>query len=199
MLAVVLAASISPFGTIQTIVLVTPLLCLLWIFRHNRFEFKRVTRMTYLNLDRLGNELLLFCAAVTLGRVLQESSLLQSALSQPWLTQLPVSLLIAGVLLLSLGLALLGLHSVVIGTCVMLLVTPFQDRIADLVAIELMLYGWACASMLSLSALSVVLCSNLFHVPTLQLIYGRNIVYMAVLGLLLFLILLASNTWLISA
>lgn len=198
-LAVVLVASVSPFGTIQTIVLVVPFLCLLWILRHNRFELQRVVRTTYRNLDRLGNELLLFCAAVTLGRVLQESSLLHAALGHPWLTGLPISVLIAGVMLLGLGLALLGVHSVVIGTCVMLLVTPFQSSIADLVAIELMFYGWACASMLSLSALSVVLCSSLFEVSAPRLIYGRNIVYMAVLGVLLLLILLPGNAWLLSS
>jgi len=198
MLTVVLAASVSPFGTIQTIILVVPLLCLLWILRHNRFELSRVARTTYRNLDRLGNELLLFCAAVTLGRVLQESSLLHAALSQPWLAALPESALIAGVLALSLGLALLGVHSVVIGTCIMLLLTPFQARIADLVAIEMMFYGWACASLLSLSALSVVLCSSLFQVSVPRLIYGRNILFMALLGVLLLVILLPANTWLLS-
>ena len=196
MITVVAAASFSPFGTIQTIILVVPMLCLLWILRHNRHEFRRVARATYQNLDRLGNELLLFCAAITLGRVLQESRLLHEVFEQAWLAQLPVSSVIILTLALGLGLALLGVHSVVIGTCIMLLLTPFHDRIADLVAIELMLYGWACASLLSLSALSVVLCSSLFQVSVPRLILGRNILFMALLGLLLLVFLWPVNVWL---
>lgn len=186
MLIIVILAGFTPFGTIQTIIVFMPLLCLLWIMNKNRYELMRVSRTTYRSLNRFGGELLLFCSAVTLGQVLQKSHFLTELFNQPAIAELPIPVVIASIMLIGFTLALAGFHSVVLGACVLVLLAPFSDRIADIVAVQILLFCWSCGALLSLSALSIVVASNLFQVPIPKLIFGRNIVFMLVYGGCLF-------------
>ena len=182
MLTVVILTGVTPFGTLQTIVVFMPLLCLLWILCKNHREWFRVARTTYRSLNRFGGELLLFCSAVTLGQVLQQSNFLTEVFNQPAIAELPIPLVIAGIMTIGFLLAMAGFHSVVIGACVLVLLSPFSDRIADIVAVQILLFCWSCGALLSLSALSIVVASNLFQVTIPKLIFSRNIVFMLVYG-----------------
>jgi hypothetical protein len=193
MLAVVVLSSLTPFGTIQTIIIAMPILCLFWVLSKNRHELLRVSRVTYQHLNRFGGELLLFCSAMTLGRVLQQSEFLTELLNQPAIAGLPTAVIIASIMVIGLLLALCGFHSVVLGACVMVLLTPFAGRIADIVAVQVLLYGWACGALLSLSALSMVVAANLFQVTIPRLIFGRNIWFMLIYGACLFILLNVFN------
>ena len=190
---VVIATSLIPLTTIETIIIVLPILCSLWVLSKNIHEVRRVARTTYQGLDRLGGELLLFCGAVTLGRVMQESSLLNTWFSHPVIAELPTGLVIAIIMAIGFMLACLGFHSVVLGACVMVLLAPFADRIADIVAVHILLFGWSCGALLSLSALSIVVAANLFEVSIPRLILGRNMLFMALYGCSLFFLLYGLN------
>ena len=193
LIIVVIATSLVPLTTIETIIIVLPILCLLWVLSKNIHEVRRIVRTTYQGLDRLGNELLLFCGAVTLGRVMQESSLINSWFSHPLIAELPTAIIIAVIMIIGFVLACLGFHSVVLGSCVMVLLAPFADRIADIVAVHILLFGWSCGALLSLSALSIVVAANLFQVSIPRLILGKNMLFMALYGSGLFLLLYGLN------
>ena len=193
MLAVLAAASFTPLGTIQAIVLVMPVLCAAWLLAKRSSLPAAVAQRTWRRLDGLGSDLLVFAAAVSLGRVVLETPWFASLLAQPAVAALPTEVILAGALLLGFALALAGGHSLVIAALIIALLTPFGGRIADLVAVQVILFGAACGAVVSVSALSVLVAAGSFRVPIPVLLFRQNIAFMVALGVILFLLLTTLN------
>ncbi|HET6520323.1 MAG TPA: hypothetical protein VFG47_11000, partial [Geminicoccaceae bacterium] len=106
---------------------------------------------------------------------------------------LPTDVILAGAMALGFALALAGGHSLVIAALIIALLTPFADRIADVVAVQVILFGAACGAVVSVSALSILVAASSFRVPIPALLFRQNTAFMAALGLVLFLLLAGLN------
>ena len=131
--------------------------------------------------------------ALALGRVL-ELVLAQIGMTEGIAALDPPAILLIALTVLGMTLAsLAGIHQVVTMTVVLVLLAPLQSGLSDLVLMESALVGWAFASMVGVSAVSVATTGSMFRVPMEQLVIGPNLKFVAAYGLATILVLGAVN------
>jgi hypothetical protein len=89
--------------------------------------------------------------------------------------------------------ALTGIHQLVSITVMLVLLVPLGAELADVVLMEAALLGWAFASMIGISAVSVASAATMFRVPMDQLSFGANLKFVAVFGVAATICLMAAN------
>lgn len=128
------------------------------------------------------DEVLVVTTAVTLGRVL-ETAVAGSGLSAALgALALPAAAVIAAVIGFVTLAALAGVHQLVSVAVVLAAFAPVDTGVADVVMMEAALVGWAFASMVGVTAVSVATASAMFRVPRAELVLGPNLAYAAVFG-----------------
>ncbi|MEE8333242.1 MAG: hypothetical protein V3R85_05280, partial [Alphaproteobacteria bacterium] len=80
-------------------------------------------------------------------------------------------------------------HQIVSITVMLVLIAPLPEGPTDLVVMESALVGWAMASMIGISAVSVTVASAMFRVPMDRLVLGPNLWFAALFGTLATLVL----------
>ena len=93
----------------------------------------------------------------------------------------PYAIICFGVAFMTL-LAFIGIHQIVTLTIVLVAFTNPSFGIDQLVLMQTGLLGWAFASMIGLSAVSVAAASTMFRVPLEQLAYGSNVKFVFIFG-----------------
>ena len=117
------------------------------------------------------------------------SGVLDLLLTNEIFMSLPPMLVVGVLMLLSLLAAMMTLHPIVTAAVFVPILQGFEPGLAPLVAGLVLLYAWMCGSMLALSSLSVVLAARVYNVPAKGIAYGRNLSYMAGLGVISFVLL----------
>ncbi len=92
--------------------------------------------------------------------------------------------------------SLAGIHQIVSMTVMLVLLVPLNSGLADTVLMESALIGWAFASMIGISAVSVASAGSMFRVPLEQLVFGPNLKFVTVFGTGAILVLGAVNSFL---
>ncbi len=182
---VVVIASLAPLSTLQIVALVLPPLCLLRLLLVGRDASIDALRQAAIDLPRMGDELLIFTAALLLGALIATSGAPEAAV---WVLRLevwPVALVPLLLLLLGPILALVGLHPIVAGTVLFALMLPLGDRLPDLIQIQIVLFGWMAGAMVSYASLSMVVASSMFAIPLARLILSVNLAFLFALALAL--------------
>jgi hypothetical protein len=95
----------------------------------------------------------------------------------------PAPLLLAAVIFIQTGLAVIGVHVLVTGTILVALLGGMPTALHEAVLFQGLLVGWSLGSMISLSSLSVTVAGSMYNVPPLRLAYGPNLRYALVISL----------------
>lgn len=175
---VVTVAGLAPFSTLEVVALVLPPLCLARLLALGAGAPMLALRGALGTLPRMGDELLLFTAALLFGALIATSGAPTSIVEVLRLDAWPVVLVPA--LLLALGpvMAVVGLHPIVAGTVLFALMQPLDARLPDLVEIQIVLFGWTCGAMVSYASLSVVAAAGFFQVPLRALVMSVNLPFL---------------------
>ena len=148
---------------------------------------------TWRGAAEVRDEIVTVATAVVLGRVLEgvAAELLPDAtLRAMALPSWAVIACVAGVVTLG---ALAGLHQLVTIVVVLAVLPPLGPGIDDVVLTEAALLGWAFASMVGATAVATATASAMFRVPRPRLVYGPNLVFVAVFGAVAIALLTAAN------
>ena len=95
-------------------------------------------------------------------------------------------------------LGLLGVHSIVSGTILLVLFTGIPTGLSNLVLMQALLVGWGLCTATSIGSLSIVTGATMFELPVMKLITWKNIVYIFVGGTICAIILAIINPFLLS-
>jgi hypothetical protein len=195
---VTIIASTTTLGTIRTVAIIMPLLCLGWIVFRLRGGYRAIATNAWSGFDQMGNDLLLFASAMILGKAVAASGVLEMLLAQEVFRTIPPMLVVGGLMVLSLLAAMAALHPIITAAVFVPVLQGFEPAIDPLVSVLVLLYAWMCGSMLALSSLSVVLSARVYNVSVRGLAYGRNLTFMAGLGVLVFLFMWLLETILVA-
>lgn len=179
--AVLVAAnSLTGMSSLALIILLVPPLCVLLVFTCASDRQKAVgamTRTLWSDLGGMESEMLLFVGSISMGALLSSNAGFLYLLHHLGLATMPPPLLFP---ILAFGLvfcAVAGLHASIIGPLVVAIYAGLDGRLSPLAAVVLLLFGWSCASMLSVSSLGVAIVSRSFGVKLRDLVCGENLVF----------------------
>lgn len=194
---VLLLNRLGGYSNIEAMVLAIPPLALLaaWWRRpaHLRALFKQAPRWA----AGMGEEIGVVALAILFSAILQYSTI--GGLAGDWVRQIglaPFTVLLIAFLVM-VGLEMLGLHPILCATLALQITQTVAGQIPDLLPAMLILVAWSFGSIMSYSGLLPSIAAATFGVAKHQLIYGRNLVYVAVGVMLtcLLLVLLAYGGW----
>ncbi len=181
--AVVLTVALSNLSNLQATIVVMPLFCLYQMLRGGRERTWRVTSIAIERMARSGDDMLVFTFAVVLGSILLESSEVIHVLSHLLPPHLPPPILIGILCALGIGLGLLGLNAILVGTILIALAASSAGDLPELVMAMIVLFGWTAASMLSFASLAILTTGQMFQVDTRKLSWSDNVTFLALVGL----------------
>lgn len=178
---VISVRALTTLSTLESAVLVMPLICaflirpsdLPWALRRTR------ERMAY-----VGEEVAIMAFAVTGGAVLQGSPEIGNAVAGLIQEGWPTIVLLGGTLAVMVVASLLSVHPVIVATFVLAVLPGASTGLPDLALVMTVLVGWSFAGMLSWSGLPVIVASSVLKVPTASIVFGHNLIFVAVYGIL---------------
>lgn len=183
----------TSYSTLQSLVIVMPIPCLLAIARAPGGDIPRALRGTIQGLSRIGSEISILTFAMSLGITFQaclpELGLLDALQS---LALSPT--LIIFIIIMTMNLfGLMGVHSMVTGTILLVLFTGVQTGVADLILLQSLLIGWGLCTAISVGSLSIATGAAMFGVSPTNAISLSNILYVFVASSIFGAILAALN------
>ena len=185
--------TISGYSTLQSLVIIIPVPCLLAVAFAPGGSVPQALRNTAMGLSRIGNETSILTFAMVLGITFETClpaigllDILKSAVLSP-------TMIIFIVVMAMNIFGLLGVHSIVSGTILLVLFTSIPTGIADLVLLEAILIGWGLCTALSVGSLSIATGAAMFDLKPVQGISVLNIVYVFVASALFAAILAVIN------
>lgn len=184
LVAVVIAVSLATgFRSLETIVLVVPVLCLAYLATLGWRPATRALGRVPFTLARLSDELIVFTAAMCLGAVVAGSGAGKDV-SQllAGLADVPLLLIAAEVGLIA-GLGFAGIHPMITATLLLPLLADAHRALADVVVAYIVVFGWALSSFLAIWTLPVASAATTFDVPVRRLAFGRNQRFVLAFGL----------------
>ena len=181
--AIVVSLSVlTPLGSLETIILVVPPLCLLAI-RFDRDAWQHLWRTPRERLNASYDDLMIVVAAITLaalaGQIDVTAEVIRSAVSIA-----PMPLAIVGLILACFLPAMIGIHPMIPTAILLAALTSGPQPLADIVLMGIALTGWSVGTMCSVSSMSVVVCAGLFRIPPWRLMISTNLGFaMVVIGI----------------
>ncbi len=192
-LIITLVTTFSSMTSLQAVVVVTPLLCLAALLAVGSAAPLSAVGSVYQGVGRITDEVVLVIVSLALGRVMEK------ALSDAGLTtliasmQLPPEAAIAIVIGITTAASLVGIHQLVSITVLLVVLAPLSSGVAGVLMSQAALMGWALASMVGLTAVSIATAGAMWRVPMNELSFGPNLRFVALYGLVTTLLLMAAN------
>lgn len=175
-------SSVAGLSTLKALIATIPILAALALLVGRNGQTRAVAGETWRGSSRVRDEIVVVTTALILGRVLEASVQdigvgdLIGALALPgW----AVIACVIGVITIA---SLAGIHQLVSIIVVLVVFMPLETGVSDVVMMEAALVGWAFASMVGVTAVSTATASAMFRVPRIQLIFGPNLMFVAVFG-----------------
>ncbi len=181
--AVVVTIAATGLSNLQATIIVMPIFCLYQMLKGGRERTWRVASIAIERMSRAGDDMLVFTAAVTLGSILLESRPVLDAIAHVLPPHLPVPVLIGTLCAIGLGLGLLGLNAILVGTILIALAASAAGDLPDLVMALIVLYGWTAASMVSFASLAILTSGSMFQIDSRKLVWSANVPFLALVGL----------------
>lgn len=179
---IVIGSAVSGLTSLETVLLVTPVLVGLWLLARPRGTARVVLGRTWTDLARLGEEMLLVGVVTLLGRVLVGASWTASLAEPLHAGLVPAGALLGALLALIVLLAVAGLHPLATVAITMALVTSGPPPAAPLALAGLGLLGWALGTMVGSTSLSLLIARTSFGLPARALSPGPNGRFVALFG-----------------
>jgi len=192
-LLVIGMTTMTAYSTLQSLVIVMPIPCLLAIARSPGGDVAVALRGTAQGLSRIGSEISILTFAMTLGITFQtclpDLGILD-ALQRLALT--PTSVIFIVIMAMNLF-GLMGVHSMVTGTILLVLFTGIPTGVADLILLEALLVGWGLCTAISVGSLSIATGATMFDLAPTNAISLSNILYVFIASVMFGTILSALN------
>lgn len=170
----------TSYSTLQSLVIVMPIPCLLAIAYAPGGDIVRALRGTAQGLSRLVSEISILTFAMTLGITFQaclpELGLLEDLQA---LALSPTTVIFIVIMTMNLF-GLMGVHSMVTGTILLVLFTGIPTGVADLILLQALLIGWGLCTAISVGSLSIATGAAMFNVSPTNAISASNILYVFV-------------------
>lgn len=179
-LIVIATTTATGFTTLQSLVIAMPVPCLLAIALAGPGKLPVALRATARGLGRIGAETSILTFAMTLGIVFEACLPATGLLDRLGALRLPPAAIILIVIMAMNIFGLLGMHSIVTGTILLVLFTGIPTGVADLVLMEALLAGWGLCTAISLGSLSIATGAAMFDLAPTSVIRPVNIVYVFV-------------------
>jgi len=178
---VALLSSTTGLPGIQTLIIGMPVLCLIALARRGRRAILTAAQHTYRGTAFLANEITILTVSLTLGSVLKHvldaTGVAATITAYDW----PAIAILAVILTTMSASALVGIHQMVSMTVVLVIFADLPGALSKLVLMESALIGWAFASMIGLSAVSVAAATAMFRIPMEKVIFGPNLKFVIVM------------------
>ena len=192
-LLVIGMTTMTAYSTLQSLVIVMPIPCLLAIARSPGGDVAVALRGTAQGLSRIGSEISILTFAMTLGITFQtclpDLGILDG-LQRLALT--PTSVIFIVIMAMNLF-GLMGVHSMVTGTILLVLFTGIPTGVADLILLEALLVGWGLCTAISVGSLSIATGAAMFDLAPTNAISLSNILYVFITSVMFGTILSALN------
>lgn len=193
-IVVAVVSGLTGLSTLQSLAVSVPPFCALALAPLGRDKAILACRSTYQGLGNVGGEIGILTFSVVLG-VVFAAALAKSGFAPDLALLTPSPITVIAVTIGGMCLAgFFGIHPIVSATVLLVLVANFPHGVADLALMMAILVGWGLAAMVSISGISVVLSSALFHVPPERLIMRSNLILVAVFGVIAILLITLVNS-----
>lgn len=192
-LLVIAMTTFTGYSTLQSLVIVMPIPCLLAVAAAPGGSVGRALRDTAAGLGRIGSETSILTFAMVLGITFETCLPATGLLDTLRAAALPPWAVIFIVIMAMNIFGLMGVHSIVTGTILLVLFTSIPTGVADLVLLEALLVGWGLCTALSMGSLSIATGAAMFDLEPTKAISGLNIIYVFVASALFAAVLTAIN------
>lgn len=173
---------LSPLGSIESIIVAGPILCLVQAVRH-RMDLGGVAIQTGDGLPRLRDEVAIVMAALLLGRLLVRDPTLLDWLQPLLREEVPVIAILGGGLAIMVGFGCLGVHPIISMTLITAIIFA-SGRVYPPVIAQLGLLGWSLGTMSSYASVSLVVASGMFRLGLRYLSVNANLRFVILFSLL---------------
>lgn len=192
-LLVIGMTTITAYSTLQSLVIVMPIPCLLAVAHAPGGNVATALRGTAQGLSRIGSEISILTFAMTLGITFQtclpDLGLLDGLQA---LALSPTSVIFIVIMAMNLF-GLMGVHSIVTGTILLVLFTGIPTGVADLILLQALLVGWGLCTAISVGSLSIATGAAMFDLAPTNAISLSNMLYVFIASLMFGAILSALN------
>lgn len=185
--------TISGYSTLQSLVIVIPIPCLLAVAFAPGGNVPLALRGTAMGLSRIGSETSILTFAMVLGITFEACLPAVGLLDALKSAALSPTIIIFIVIMAMNIFGLMGIHSIVTGTILLVLFTSIPTGVADLILLEALLIGWGLCTALSMGSLSIATGAAMFDLEPTQGISTLNVLYVFVASTLFAAILAAIN------
>ena len=177
---VAVLSSVTSLPGVQTLIISMPILCLIGLARQGRQAIRTAVQNTYRGTGFLANEIAILTVSLSLGGVLKHALATTGVAATITGYDWP-AIAILGVILTAMSAsALIGIHQMVSMTVVLVIFADLPGAMSRLVLMESALIGWAFASMIGLSAVSVATATAMFRIPMEKIILGPSLKFVIV-------------------
>lgn len=177
--AVLLLNRLGGYSNIEAMILAVPPLALLAAWwrrpRHLHGALRQVPGWA----SGMAGDIGVITLAILFSGMLQYSAF--GSLAGDWVRQIglsPVAVLLVAFLVM-VGLEALGLHPILCATIALQICRIVDGEVPDLLPAMLILIAWSFGSVMSYSGLLPSIAANTFGVSKARLVYGRNLIYVA--------------------
>lgn len=178
---VVVLSSVTALPGVQTLIVSMPILCSIALARQGRHAIRTAMHNTYRGTGFLANEIAILTVSLTLGGVLKHALATTGVAATITAYEWPAMAILGLILTAMSAAALIGIHQMVSMTVVLVIFADLPGALTKLVLMESALIGWAFASMIGLSAVSVATATAMFRIPMEKVILGPNLKFVAVM------------------
>jgi len=186
-------SSVAGLSTLKALIATIPVLAALSLLAARRTQIRAIASETWRGSSRVCDEIVVVTTALTLGRVLEAAVKDFGVGEFVGSLALPGWAVIACVIFTITIASLAGIHQLVSIIVVLVIFMPLDTGLSDVIMMEAALVGWGFASMVGVTAVSTATASAMFRVPRVQLIFGPNLKFVAVFGMLSVGLLTAAN------
>ncbi|MDC0033128.1 hypothetical protein OAJ57_01025 [Alphaproteobacteria bacterium] len=183
----------TSYSTLQSLIIVMPIPCLLAIVPSGNVAIS--LRGTARGLSKIGSEISILTFAMTLGIMFQtclpDLGLLKGLQA---LALTPTAIIFIVIMSMNI-IGLMGVHSIVTGTILLVLFTGIPTGVADLVLLQALLVGWGLCTAMSVGSLSIATGAAMFRLAPTSAISLSNILYVFVASTIFGTILSALNSF----
>jgi hypothetical protein len=181
--AVIATSAASGWNVLQSVVVVVPACCALYVAARARGQARTVLAQVLATSGRMSDEVLILTASTVFGAAV--AGLAMPADAAGWLRGIddrPALLIGLAVAAIALP-GTLGLHPMVSASVVVPGYLALGLPIADVVLSHVVVLAWSLSAMVAAWTLPVVVTSAAFEVPVRRLVFGANLRFVLVYGL----------------
>tara|TARA_Y100001960_G_C14347776_1_gene667990 strand:- start:65 stop:718 length:654 start_codon:yes stop_codon:yes gene_type:complete len=175
-------STVSGCTTLQALIAMVPILTICGLSRTDIKQLIPVVRETYKRARTVSDEIIIITSAIVLGQTLEiilKNTGASDVVSEIGLMDWQIIFLIIGIVTVA---SLCGIHQLVSIVIVLAILLPLENRPTDFVIMEAALIGWAFASMIGITAVSLATASTIFRVSRWKLVFGENLKFVIVFG-----------------